>query len=704
MKKKKKDAGLRSTKLSLRSIIHPDLKIWRKDIERAEKVARIINFDTHALLNVVVLSAKKDTLSPITLKWVINLQRAVLSQTPTSIEPQILEARKEWLKIRSGQPVPPLQTTEGMGNILWYNAEQILTSIQNLVSMTTYKRHCRLLNKWFKICVESPTKEEIAEFTLPQSQSRSLRVSGISAIKTFLQREAFGSTHPPACHVNCWDQIPPRIRPTCKQFVNELAAHVPNADYYKDNEHLWIPYLGYLSEKGVALGLKPFCVVPQCHHYGRRSIIIDTSTTFDIVKDQGLKSTLKSKGITYRKLYLGMNETFQGTEEQQKQLVEQQKEYDKKKDELKQKLGVKRLHHKTFENTIGEPPIKKARMSKENRFRLVWTTFLGKMSNTKFKQFHGMFRTDGVSASLVMQRQPKRFIDDDVEKTERNQKMAERAQGRNVVIGLDPGIRDIFTTARHDDCKEFKNTTVTHLKNTKYQHLRGTAQYKYGMKCIKDKHPEIREIESNLPTTKTHDLGVFITGITERYKVVEQLWNFYGSVKMANMKFSLYEKGQKGEKEIIDRLYGENKVESTIVAFGAANFSGQGIKGHSPSVKGRGLKKMIDRVYGSRACVIDVNENNTSQMCSGVREDGTTCGERLSSKGLLHAVRRCQSVECSARLWNRDVNAARNILQRYVTSAGVDVSLLPLIPMQASRTLHTANPPIYLGVVSAIKR
>ena len=236
------------------------------------------------------------------------------------------------------------------------------------------------------------------------------------------------------------------------------------------------------------------------------------------------------------------------------------------------------------------------------------------MSDTKFKQFHGMFRTDGISASLVMKRQPKRVIDVDVDEEERNQKMAERAQGRNVVIGLDPGIRDIFTTARHDDCKEWKKETVTHLKNTKYQHLRGTTQYKYGMKCIKDRHhPEIREIESNLPTTRTHDLGVFITGIVERYKVVEQLWDFYGSVKMANMKFSLYEKSQRGEKEIMRglgkpqpfySLYGVNKVESTIVAFGAANFSGQGIKGHSPSVKGRGLKKMIDRVYGSKACVI----------------------------------------------------------------------------------------------------
>ncbi len=643
MKKKKKDSGLRSTKRSLRSIIHPGFKIWRQDIERAEKIARIINFDTHALLNVVVLSG--DTLPPITLKWVFNLQRAVLSQTPTSsIEPQILRARQKWLGVRSGASTP-LQTVEGMGNILQYNAEQILTSIQNLVSMTTYKRHCRLLNKWFKVCVESPTKEEIAEFTLPQSKSRSLRDSGTSAIKTFLQREAFRLAHPPACHVNCWDQIPPRIRPTCEQFVSELVAHVPDTDYYKDNEHLWIPYLAYLSEKGVALGLKPFCVVPQCHHYGRRSIVIDTATTFDIVRDQGLKSILKSKGITYQKLYMGMNEIPQGTEEQKEQLIAQQEEYDKKKDELKQKLGFKRIHYKTSEKELGEPPIKKARISPQDRFQLVWTTFLGKTSDTKFKQFHGMFRTDGVSASLVMQRQPKRFIDDNADAKERNQRMAQRAQGRDIILGLDPGIRDIFTTARHDDCKERKNETVTHLKNTKYQHLRGTAQYNYGMKCIKKKHPEIIEIESSLSTTKTHDLDTFITGITERYKVVEKLWDFYGSVKMANMKFSLYGKSQRGEKEIIDHLYGPNNVESTIVAFGAANFSGQGIKGHSPSVKGRGLKRMIDRVYGSKACVIDVNENNTSQMCSGVREDGKTCGERLSSKGLLHAVRRCQSVE-----------------------------------------------------------
>ena len=359
MKKKKKDSGLRSTKLSLRSIIHPDLKIWRKDIERVEKIARIINFDTHALLNILVLS--EDTLPPITPEWIIDLQKAVLKTPPSSIKPKILEARQKWLQIRSGPSGhlgPPLQTTEGMGNILQYNAEQILTSIQNLVSMTTYKRHCRLLNTWFKTCVESPTKEEIKEFTLPRSQSRSLKATGISAIKTFFQREAFGLAHPPACHVSRWDQIPPRIRSTCEQFVNELAAHVPDADY-KDNEHLWIQYLKYLSEKGVAHELKPFCVVPQCHHYGRRSIVIDTSTTFNIVRDQGLKSILTSKGITHDKLYKGTNEIFQGTEEQKEELKEKQKEYDKKRNELKQNWVLKGCITKGLRRSVGNRPSRK---------------------------------------------------------------------------------------------------------------------------------------------------------------------------------------------------------------------------------------------------------------------------------------------------------------------------------------------------------
>jgi hypothetical protein len=94
----------------------------------------------------------------------------------------------------------------------------------------------------------------------------------------------------------------------------------------------------------------------------------------------------------------------------------------------------------------------------------------------------------------------------------------------------------------------------------------------------------------------------------------------------------------KGKKEIVKRLCGTNKAGSTVVAFGAANFSGQGIKG-------RGLKKTIEEEYGSNACIIDVDKNDTNQTCSRMRMDGTTCGERLSKVGLLHAVRRCQSVE-----------------------------------------------------------
>ena len=660
-KKKKKDSGLRTTKQALRTVVSSGCRQWIKEIEKAEKTARIINFDTHALLNILVLS--QDKIPPITLPWVINLQKAVLLQcTVPKTEVEIWNAREIWLKTRSENTEIPLQSSEGLHNILNYNAEQILTSIQNLVAMTTYKRHCRYVKEQLVPMLESEcTPQNIRKYTLSdnkaakfdkatQKERQAIVRSAIASVKTFLQRESFGVAHTDRCNVGRWDQVPLNIRQECQQFVANLRSRVPDA-YFQDHEHLWIPYLKYLSTHSA----KPFAVVPQCHNYRRRAVLIDTPTAFLMVRDPGLKSLLKGRGITYNKLYFGKNEEV--TEEQKAM----QKGYEQRQKDLKQKLGVKRLHYKTYEKELGEPPVKRVRISEKDRFDLVWGTFLKKMSKKKFGQFHGMLRTDGVSVSLVMQRQEKRVVDESEEVKQMNDRMRERVAERTVVIGLDPGIRDIFTTVRHDDCKQLAKDTVTRLSNTKYQHLRGIPQYNYGMKCLKRTHPEIGLIECKLPTTRTGDFDTFLRGVSERYAVCDKLWDFYGRRKLADMKLSLYQKSQKGERDIVKRLYGGNKAESTVVAFGAAGFTGAHIRGHAPSATGRGLRKMVLRVCGSKACVVDVNEDGTSQTCS-------KCGEKLSSFGLDHAVRRCQSDKCSARLWNRDVNAARNILQKFIIS------------------------------------
>ncbi|CAN0456257.1 unnamed protein product, partial [Laminaria digitata] len=59
-----------------------------------------------------------------------------------------------------------------------------------------------------------------------------------------------------------------------------------------------------------------------------------------------------------------------------------------------------------------------------------------------------------------------------------------------------------------------------------------------------------------------------------------------------------------------------------------------------------------------------VNEDYTSKLCSECKE---VLDPMLDKKNKpIHAVRRCPTTSCVWRLWNRDVNACRNIYAIFV--------------------------------------
>jgi hypothetical protein len=113
---------------------------------------------------------------------------------------------------------------------------------------------------------------------------------------------------------------------------------------------------------------------------------------------------------------------------------------------------------------------------------------------------------------------------------------------------------------------------------------------------------------------------------------------------------------QKAVERVVAEFLGtadKREQKKVIVAFGDASFASWSRR--SRSWKG-GFSTMWVKALKERARVVMVNEYLTSQKCS-------KCFAQLSQHGTVNAWRtkRCKNGPC-LRVWNRDVNAAINML------------------------------------------
>ena len=88
-------------------------------------------------------------------------------------------------------------------------------------------------------------------------------------------------------------------------------------------------------------------------------------------------------------------------------------------------------------------------------------------------------------------------------------------------------------------------------------------------------------------------------------------------------------------------------------------------KGHCPGPV-KGVRTALRRRRGVE--VVNVNEDYSSQLCSECHQKvepmyGESGGEAI------HSVRRCVTANCQRTLWNRDINAALNILHIFLYEA-----------------------------------
>ena len=210
------------------------------------------------------------------------------------------------------------------------------------------------------------------------------------------------------------------------------------------------------------------------------------------------------------------------------------------------------------------------------------------------------------------------------------------------VIGLDPGRSDLFVTTNSLD-------NSTSCSNKEWRHISGANRHLRKKKFWLKKEPFLSLVQNQLPPRGVADVYEFRDHLFELVAHQHDLLKFYNLPKHRRLRLHTYMKKQKAYNTICNRILSPSPNQppnfSSIVAFGAAGFSSSSRGYASAPVKG------LRRELSKRCSVVLVDEFKTSQVCSG-------CQEKFHEHQRFWKLRACKRCH---KLWNRDVNASRNI-------------------------------------------
>ncbi|KAI3635164.1 hypothetical protein MIR68_006730 [Amoeboaphelidium protococcarum] len=206
------------------------------------------------------------------------------------------------------------------------------------------------------------------------------------------------------------------------------------------------------------------------------------------------------------------------------------------------------------------------------------------------------------------------------------------------VVGLDGGRRCLYTTVSGEGRDDEQM-----CRNVRWQEISGST-YAKKKKAVWMRHdPQMQAWITLIPTPRcmTHD--AYHAHLTHFLGLRNQLLGFYRDSKWRRLRWKTRIKRQKAYDQIAQEL--SNGNEDTIIAYGGGSFDSSS-RGHPPTP----TKHLFVELKRRFKCRL-IPEYRTSQVCSN-------CDGQLTQTRFW-AVKECQNL-CLT-LWNRDVNAARNI-------------------------------------------
>ena len=282
-----------------------------------------------------------------------------------------------------------------------------------------------------------------------------------------------------------------------------------------------------------------------------------------------------------------------------------------------------------------------------------------KFSNTIRKCFDFQIKTDGVGCSLVLKKElliPKeknKESSGDQWKKEKEEMEYQLLQDKEILIGIDPGRKDIATCVRKNlktrKEDEFSLSNGQYYNDSKMKerlkkmrhHLREAGLNKWVLTLPSYKCSSLPELENAIKKTFVPQLEDLIIMKNQR-KTKHLRWRCYIHKFKTLDVFC---------KKLLEGVQDKSKV---AVLFGDASFNNSS-RGYSASPRPLWLKKRLQQNHGITC--IDTWEFNTSQICSHCHSPEKLHSCKTSHNS--HYIRRCQSCRM---IWNRDINAARNMV------------------------------------------
>ncbi|KAL3143517.1 hypothetical protein ABBQ38_002321 [Trebouxia sp. C0009 RCD-2024] len=255
------------------------------------------------------------------------------------------------------------------------------------------------------------------------------------------------------------------------------------------------------------------------------------------------------------------------------------------------------------------------------------------------------------------------------------------------ILGLDPGRNSLFTAVIHEGQATDSLQAPIPIKHQVLSWSRSRWQEASGIKHAKlmrelwlHDDPILQEDLLTTPTPKVSSTAAFGRHIHHRLTHLPAAVSHFGARKYRQLRWSRYMQKQRAMASMCNSI--TSGKSDTIVAYGDAKFACCG-KGNEATPTTSLRKKL------GKACkVYDVDEFRTSKLCCACHHAMAGMPlpsiERCRNDGdYSYSVRLCSNRGCERMMWNRDVNAAINMLKLFLAwTSGADK------PSAFARTVH----------------
>ena len=249
--------------------------------------------------------------------------------------------------------------------------------------------------------------------------------------------------------------------------------------------------------------------------------------------------------------------------------------------------------------------------------------------------FSGHFETDGIGCSLQFYNL-NHLIKGNKNKKENNKQeltYLDNAENKKElkdmkIIGIDPGKYNILYMS--DGNKKLRYT----IHQRKYEC--GIFKKQNYIDKLKNNNDNIKKIETTLSSynSKTNYYSEFKSWLEEKYKVFDELYDFYNIKTIRRLKMEVYQKTQQSESKLIKNIRKTFKLKNEygndlILVFGDWSDE-QGNKTGETTIN-KNLKRKLSKHFKSYL----IDEYNTSKLCC-------KCGRELEKYNDKHRLLICK--------------------------------------------------------------